>query len=156
MKYCLSLFLLSAFHFLSAQSVERQLSATAGGSFSGTFQMDWSIGETVVTTGAVGSVLLNQGFHQMQYSSPSNGLVQVLNSLQIWPNPCQSSLNLQSTARLDGSHITVMNTLGSQVAAFNWLGGEVFNADVSALAPGTYLLVLESTKQRTVFKFSKI
>ena len=156
MKHLLGFIFIASVQAISAQTIERHVTASSGNSFSGTFQMDWTIGETVVTTGSVGSVLLNQGFHQMLYAAPSNAVKQVQNNIQFWPNPCESVLNLNSSINMSGSKIGIVNTTGARVAEFNWTGTDRFTADVSGLAQGTYLMVLENNPHRTVFKFSKI
>ena len=81
-----------------AQSTERQVVATAGGTYLdniNNFEMDYTIGEPAITTISNASVILTQGFQQpffLMTSVPET--VENSSGLNIYPNPVVDQLHI--------------------------------------------------------------
>lgn len=89
--FILAIFLVSN---LSAQTIERQLIGSAGGSFANaTHDLNFSAGEAVIVTETSGSIILTQGFQQDDL-----GLVGIKElekeSISLYPNPVNTTLNI--------------------------------------------------------------
>ena len=81
---------------LSAQTIERQLIGSLGGNFANAnIDLNFSAGESVITTEASGSIILTQGFQQADLDISSVEELMTNNDILLFPNPVSSSLNIK-------------------------------------------------------------
>lgn len=137
-----------------AQSVERQVIGSAGGSFSGSFSLDWTAGETVITTGTAGSVVLNQGFQQPPAAALSTRDLEAA-GLRAWPNPTEDQVNLTWPAMPGDCRVILYNAAGAQVYEGQWKAGEAYQLHLSAFAPGVYHMRLLSGQATYALKVTR-
>lgn len=140
---------------LPAQTLERSVIGAAGSSLSGaTFQVDFTVGEAVVTTVESGSFVLTQGFQQgnLDLTGIEAPLLSV--DYRLYPNPttAQVQLDLQAAQPLT-LHLQWFDAQGRQVALPAEkvrLGSQPqsLHYDLRALATGTYLLRLTDDSGR--------
>lgn len=137
-------------------TIERQVTASAGGSYSGTFQADWSMGEMVVSSAQAGSVIINQGFHQMLYQQSSSGTTKMnTGAIQAWPNPSLGLFHLSSANVMDAS-VLVYNSTGALAAKYQWKGTDGFDVNLESNASGVYLVCIKSGDHIQTLRLSKI
>ena len=142
------LILLVAALTATAQSIERQVIATAGGSFSaGGTQLTTTVGEAVIDDGAAGTVELTQGFLQgTTGTATATRDAPAELAYTIHPNPATDRV----TVSIDDAH-----TLGDQVRMnlVDATGRTVRSTsvrtartelDVRSLDVGTYTVVLRA------------
>lgn len=136
----------------------QQVVSSAGGQGSGTnVQLSWTVGEPVIETFAGPSAILTQGFHQSKLLVTAiNPLVYPGISLEVYPNPVTSALQLQ----VKGEDIPEL-----MVRLFDMNGRLVYVETVEALpgmismekfTPGTYLLKVYSTSNDPLKTFKVI
>lgn len=134
----------------AAQSIERQVIASGGGSFSGSMLVDWTIGETVVATATTGSVILTQGFQQPPSASLNTKSPDAA-GIKAWPNPSPGMVTLAWEQMPGDAAIQLYNATGALVYSGNWLQGEQLNMDLGACMPGVYSLrIVSGDKVRTL------
>lgn len=121
-----------------AQVLERHVIASGGSGFSGTLQVDWTIGETVVQTATAAGVLYQQGYQQPVTQSGS-GLSSLSDlGIMLFPNPSNSTVFLQWEGMKESYTVLVYNMLGVAVHQQEWLPGRPCAMDLKSLPPGTY------------------
>jgi hypothetical protein len=136
---------------LRAQSVERWVIGSAGGSYydvGSNFEMDYTVGEVMVTTMSNVNNTLTQGFQQ-----PKNPLTWV--SVQdysenpalviLYPNPVVDQLNLSiQNAKTGEYHVMVFDVLGQllmdQTVSAGFDGSAQLNLNFSSYATGSYFV----------------
>lgn len=148
--FTFSIFVLS--HLTFAQSIERSVIGSAG-SFvsSGSVQLSWTVGETVVNTASAGSVILTQGFQQ---PNQANSAVKEVNqtNLTLYPNPStgmfQVSLKSGASTLNEQASAFVYDGAGKQVAHFTQLlfNNGSLDLDLSHLPGGLYTLQFQDSK----------
>ena len=125
----------------TAQSLDRQLVASTGSTAtSANFQLDFSVGDLVVSTATSANYLLTQGFHQSTDFSTSIPLIAAEgNDLFIFPNPTRDAITLQwSRDPLARYAVRVFDLLGQCVMSVGSITGNQRVLDLSALAAGAY------------------
>ena len=133
---------------LFAQTIERSVIGAAGTSYStADLQLDYSVGEVVVSTAETGTFVLTQGFHQGDLFSVAND-EPLRVAYQLFPNPTQGrvSLELQAPQPLR-LHLQWVDLQGRELPQLQQqveLGTQpqTLEFDLSNLAAGTYLLKL--------------
>lgn len=134
----------------AAQSTERQVVASGGGSFSGSVLVDWTIGETVVATATTGSVILTQGFQQ-PLSASLNTKTPDAAGIKAWPNPSPGMVTLSWDQMPGDAAVQLYNATGALVYSGNWRAGEQLNLDLRTYMPGVYSLrMVSGDKVRTL------
>lgn len=137
------LILLSAFAFAQVASgqasAELQVVGSAGsvvGSASGA-TLHYTVGEMAVREEENGATLA-QGFHQIlvQKVSPTTESVAVVANVQVYPNPAQNILRMETDTPLRAS---LFDLSGRQVIASTAVATTA-ELDLSTLPAGTYLL----------------
>jgi hypothetical protein len=81
----------------TAQVQDLKIMASAGTSFqTGNFQLDWTLGESVILTFDNPPVVLTNGFHQPNYDLISAlDLPTWTGHCEVFPNPCSDVLNIR-------------------------------------------------------------
>lgn len=99
-----------------SQSVAPQVTASAGGHFTGAnAQLSWTIGEVVIETFETETNQLTQGFHQ------TNMLITAVEDLakdfqvKIFPNPTAAIMKIQWKETVDAMILSLYNHQGQQV-----------------------------------------
>ncbi len=156
MKYILLIFGLTAAFAIQAQSIERQVIGSAGGSFSGSFQVDWTAGETVVSTVTAGSVMLTQGFHQPPEAPNAVRMVQAPVNLTAFPVPTSDMLNLNWVGEKSEMNLELYNAAGNLVYNGVWGLAPNFQLDLGNYSQGIYMLRISNTKETYTIQVSKI
>lgn len=79
--------------------------------------------------------------------------------LSLFPNPASNELYLQSKQAIKNAGIKIINVLGQEVLAQQWIQGtanQSLNINVSALQTGIYYLNITVEGQSASFKFTKL
>jgi Secretion system C-terminal sorting domain len=137
-----------------SQSLERSVVANSGGSST---QLEWTIGETIVTTYADENGIVTQGFHQglltiIDVTEPENSAFEI----KIYPNPFMNSIiiehnNLAST----NMSWTLMDMEGKTIRS-ETLQNKQQEFNVEDIAAGIYILRLKiSENQYKTFELIK-
>ncbi|MGC4059166.1 MAG: T9SS type A sorting domain-containing protein [Chitinophagaceae bacterium] len=100
-----------------AQSVDRQVTGSSGGSFTGSsISVDYTVGEAVTNTGIAGTFTLSQGFQQTGDNSSSVREQLINASYRLFPNPANDRITLSVSA--DASYslsISLVNATGQRI-----------------------------------------
>ena len=131
-----------------AQTIERQLIGSSGGSFvNSTIDLNYSIGETVITTESSGALILTQGFQQ-----EDDGILGVdefvkVNNVLLYPNPVSGSLSIQfieDASKSGNVSVTVYDNQGKVVfhseEKLNVGFNNTMTIDLSSLIVGYYIV----------------
>lgn len=140
---------------LPAQTIERSVIGAAGTSLSSaSFEVDFTVGEAVVTTVESGSFVLTQGFQQGDLDLTGIEAPLLTVDYRLYPNPTADRVQLDlQAARPVTLHLQWFDAQGRQVALpaeTLRLGSQPqsLHYDLSALATGTYLLRLTDDSGR--------
>lgn len=100
-----------------AQSADRQVIGSSGGSYSGaSIQADYTVGEAATVSGSSGTFSVSQGFQQNPSNTSSIKENSVLVNYTLFPNPAQDvvSLTLNSSKQFD-LKVSMTNTVGQNL-----------------------------------------
>lgn len=142
------LILLVAALTATAQSIERQVVASAGGSFTASgSQLTLTVGEAVIDDGASGTIELTQGFLQgMATASTDVRDMEATLAYTIHPNPATTrvAVSLEDAGALsDDVRIEVVDATGRTVRSRSVTTART-DIDVRGLDAGTYTVVLRA------------
>lgn len=150
-KNAIFLFFIFSIFSVAAQEVI----STQGDSYSGTGGgIDFTIGEVVIDTDTSGTCSIAQGFHQTNWN-----FVGIVNHkpdyiVTIFPNPVGSVLNIKTSSFTNVTY-TLYDAQG-KIVLQNILSAEQTALQVSQLAKGSYLLILNNATQNLkTFKLIK-
>ena len=133
----------------------QEVIATQGDSYSNTStQIDFTIGELLISTGTDGINDITQGFHQTNWNFV--GLEDHAPGYQatIFPNPTSEVLNI-TTSTFKNVTYTLYDTQGKLILQ-DKLSSEQTSIRVGQLATGKYSLILDSKNQKLkTFKLVK-
>lgn len=122
-----------------AQSADRELLSATGGSFSGSFSADWSLGNLTSETGGSGNALFTQGFQQPIIVQSTNSVHTVLNSpIRLMPNPSGGDAWMQWNNMPKDASVTVYNLTGARVHEAIWPAGQSISLPGKNWIPGVY------------------
>lgn len=148
-----SLFALSA----SAQSIERQVIGSTGGNFTGSIQLDWTVGEVVINTATAGSVILTQGFQQPPAAVNSIKSLQKISDVIVSPNPTDGFIKVEWKTTVFTGNLTIYDATGRVVWNSHQQAIKSTPIDISKLSPGIYNLQISGTdNQISVQRITKI
>lgn len=134
----------------SQVQLERQVIGSAGTSASqGNIQLEYTVGEAVVTTESGGSIILTQGFNQPTAEPVGIDIPDYNLSIQAYPNPTSTQLILEVEKTEDSEFIVlVYNELGQLVPdkqiRINQGTKQTVTMDFSEVAAGQYFLEVRS------------
>jgi hypothetical protein len=139
MKNILLIGLLISGYTITAQSIERQVIGSTGGtSSSGTVIVTATAGECIVTT-YTGSLILTQGYQQTNSQSVSVKEVFVNASFSLFPNP---------TTGLSKLEITTKNlSTSARIEIYSAAGKLISSQEVSLIADSKSITLLDLTLQ---------
>lgn len=155
------LLLLSSFaftlNFVNAQSLSHQTTNSAGGTVKiSTFNIDYSVGETITETINGNSNILTQGFIQpevkiqtgLSFFKSEEGC-----QFSIFPNPTIEYLEYNSK-EVDEASFEIYSMTGELVGKYRSINKTI---NVSSLSKGTYLIKLICGNSNNTFqKFIKL
>ena len=122
--------------------LERSLLAANGRSAqAGNVQLDYSLGDLVVSTATAPGSILTQGFHQTTYDFSTSVGEATSNDLTVFPNPTRDHVTILWTGAVASAAMVELQDLLGQVL---WTGrralGAPFDLDLSGHAPGAYFI----------------
>jgi len=124
-----------------SQTAKPDLVNTTGDSFSNdTYQLDWSVGETMISTYSTEIYILTQGFHQNVYLITSIEDFDKNIIMEVYPNPTSDYITLKVDGTLSGLlSYTMMDISGKPIK-----NGEIHDNEelynMVDFANGVYLL----------------
>jgi hypothetical protein len=135
--------------FGSAQTLDRQVIGTTGGSATSSgVTLDYTVGEVVTATAVSGTLILTQGFQQPSTQAPSSAPpVAISLNYSLYPNPTNNWINfdLQTEVPLLFG-LRLVDALGrfvsDQAPTPLPAGQHTFRFDLRPLPAGTYFLQL--------------
>lgn len=137
---------MASFTGLNAQTMERQVAATGGGTASAGngIQIDYTIGESVIAPLSGAGLLLTQGFQQpFTYVLGANSIFPFL---AMYPNPTQGNTILHFSLPAEGTlEVLVYNAIGQRVlqATMHYGSGESqYLLQTERLLAGTYFVTV--------------
>jgi hypothetical protein len=158
------LIVFSSWQCWSQASIERWVIGTTGGSYTGgTWLVDYTAGETVITTVSNTGNTLTQGFQQ-----PASILVSVNEhpetdwEVNLYPNPSSDFLNISiSNIEEDKTVVELYDIIGQRLEyrEFNTGGNQRLDCtfEMGQYATGTYFLRVSAGKELSeVYKIVKI
>ncbi len=149
MKKFILLFVALTVKTVIAQSVSPNLIATSGTSFNdGTSQLDWTMGEPVTVTFAVGSDMLTQGFQQPNLLATSINNVETDYSVLVFPNPSIDFIQLQFHNLKQILTIDLFSSDGKLLQSKEVNTVSELQIDMSKYAAGTYLLSVKDSNSK--------
>jgi hypothetical protein len=141
MKILCFAFFLVGFTSLYAQSIQPNVIASAGGSYSNDhLQLDWTIGEAVIETVHNGDYILTQGFHQPDIFKVSTLDFNEHLSLRLQPNPVQEALLVNGEFEsVHTGQFQLCNAIGQQIWSSSFSGKTIsLTIDMKSFAAGIY------------------
>ncbi|MEY4002427.1 MAG: hypothetical protein RIT07_469 [Bacteroidota bacterium] len=137
-----------------AQTAARAILSSTGGSYSGTFSADWTVGNLVGETGSTTNNLFTQGFQQPIIVQPTNSLLQVLNSpVNLTPNPSGGDALLNWSTMPTDAVVLVYNTTGALVHESIWQAGQSHVVPGKLWLPGVYQIAVLCDGNRHMLKY---
>lgn len=140
----------------AAQSADRQVIGSSGGSYSSPIaDIDYTVGETITASGSSGTFSINQGFQQPAENSSAIAEQKILVDFSLFPNPAQNliSLQLNSTKALE-LNISMTNAMGQKLLTNETVAkiNNYYRHDfpIQTLASGIYFINLIDTKNQLV------
>lgn len=135
---------------IQAQSIERQVIASLGGSYSGSdLQADFTVGESVTATLAEGSFILTQGFQQPLKEGIS-GIErhEVTVDYRLYPNPATGSITLELNSQAKATIKVMITDITGRVLYQDKTEAHIYPAyketfDISTFAAGAYVLSIK-------------
>ena len=141
---------------MSAQSLSPTVTASGGGSEShGGVSLDWTLGESSITTLSNGNMTLTQGFHQPK-------LVEIVGvddydssiKVSLYPNPVIESLII--TSEEENLSFEIYDLNGQLVRQNEKLIGKA-NIDISSFVPTMYFIhIRKESKPVKIYKIEKV
>jgi len=132
------------------------LSAT-GGSFSGSFSTDWTLGNLVSETGSSGNSLMTQGFQQPIIVQSNNSVQTILNCLiQLMPNPSDGDALMQWNKMPKDTSVVVYNLAGAYLYEAVWLAGQSLLLPGKNWIPGVYQVAVLCEGKNHLLKYVRL
>jgi hypothetical protein len=140
-----------------AQSATRELIAATGGSFSGSFSVDWSLGNLVGETGASGNAMFTQGFQQPIIVESTNSMQMVFNSpIRLMPNPSGGDAFMQWNNMPKDASVVVYNLAGARVHETVWRAGQAISLPSKSWIPGVYQVAVQCEGKNHILKYLRL
>ena len=140
-----------------AQSADRELLSATGGSFSGSFSADWSLGNLTGETGGSGNALFTQGFQQPIIVQVTNSVHTVLNSpIRLMPNPSGGDALMQWNNMPKDASVTVYNAAGARVHEALWPAGQSISLPGKKWIPGIYQVSVLCEGKNHLLKYVRL
>lgn len=147
MKKLFSIIIVALPVLLMAQTAERQVIGSAGGSVTATgLQVSNTVGETITVTATSSSVILTQGFQQASTGSVGIEDVELGFAMKAYPSPTSGTVTLDfSVEKEQQLSIAVFDMQGRQVLPAQKLHIKdkmLHSINMESIAPGNYFIHL--------------
>lgn len=140
---------------LHAQSSERYVISSSGGEMSSNqYSIDYTLGETVISTVQSSNYMLTQGFHQ-PISIKTSVPEETSGEISLYPNPTSDQVFLDLPENLNEVNVFLFTLNGQKVLSKSHLSDES-NINLSGLASGTYIISIINPKNQSVEERIKI
>lgn len=144
-------------HSVNAQSLERSVFSSQGNSFTNTnFSLDWSLGETIVSTAIATGIVLTQGFQQPSTANISVKQVNKELNISVFPNPVMDKLTLQWDNKSEHCMIQILDVKGTVISQCRWMDEDDFSMDWKNYAQGMYFVQLTVNSESKTIKILKL
>lgn len=144
-------------HSVYAQSLERSVFSSQGNSFTNTnFSLDWSLGETIVSTAIATGIVLTQGFQQPSTANISVKKVNKELTISVFPNPVMDKLTLQWDNKSEHCMIQILDVKGTVISQDRWMDEDDFSMDWKNYAQGMYFVQLTVNSESKTIKILKL
>ncbi len=156
-KIIIIFIILGAYFSINAQSIERSVISSGGLSFNNSnYSIDWTFGETSVSTASGGSTLLTQGFNQ--YYTNSINLINVIDiqGLKSFPNPTNDVVSFFIENNNSIALIKLYDVSGKLLISQDWNTTEILTIDLASYASGIYHFQIIIEGKTNAIKVSKI
>ena len=147
MKSLITLILSTIAISISAQSIERQVIGSTGGTATtGNIIVTSTTGEVAVSTNSTASIVQTQGYQQaVDSSSVSIAEIENTAKMKLYPNPTTNSAKLEISSNFNSATTIAVYSLDGKLISSNSLtltsGIESsIQIDVSAQASGVYII----------------
>ena len=147
MKTVLTLILTTITINLSAQSIERQVIGSTGGTATtGSIIVTSTIGEVAVSTSSTASIIQTQGYQQAaDSSSVSIAEIENIAKMRLYPNPTTNSAKLEITSNFNSATTIAVYSMDGKLISSNSLALQSgiessIQLDVSSQASGIYMI----------------
>lgn len=135
-----------------------QVVASAGGLFqAGSLQLEWTIGEPVVSRLEGAATVLTQGFHQSSYSTVAvQPLPDDISSFEVFPNPFSSETTVRAAfTEFRSGHLELYDIQGQKIWSQSFEGVEISERiSASTLVSGSYILILRLPERSSSYSFT--
>jgi len=109
MKYFISIFMVAAAITINAQTIERQVIGSSGGTFTdGTIELTSTVGEPTIETYSSGTITLTQGYQQAEDVSTTINEVQVTATYKLYPNPTIGNATLAIMTQNTDADVSIL------------------------------------------------
>ncbi len=93
------------------------------------------------TVDGVENPTINETFHAVEGTHTLSALAVDGENVHIYPNPAVGELNIENLDKIDAASVTIVSNLGT---ALMELDAKQTSVDISKLAPGLYILIVET------------
>lgn len=138
----------------SAQSIERQVVASNGGSST---QLDWTVGEVIIYSYDQSAGILTQGFQQgtLGVSQVAEPIVSSID-IAVYPNPFMDALTISCPVGFTGDMQWTLSDMSGKIVESNVLRNEREEYRFEHLPSGVYILRVEvSQSEYRTFRIVK-
>ncbi len=146
------------FFCLFAQEIEPQIIGAAGDSYQGaSMQIDWTIGEPLITSFENETILLSQGFHQPTVILTNTSELPVnINFVNIYPNPAIDNINVTIDFAQDQViELIIYNIKGQKLSLKKCAGSSIAETlNLSNYSPGFYNITFALDAVNYVYPFT--
>ncbi len=133
---------------LQAQSIERQVIGAGGLTLSNDLvTLDFTVGETVVTTITNGNSILMQGFHQIPFAEVITVIEPDTFTFSLYPNPTSGVIFIQGK---DIKEVEIYSITGQKVFQTN-----DHRFDISQLSSGIYIARIRTGNKLVIKRIVK-
>ncbi|MEI6088976.1 MAG: T9SS type A sorting domain-containing protein [bacterium] len=151
MKKILILFIVFGLPFIAnAQvTIERSIINTGGGSYSATdFELSYSIGEPIVETAIIPTVILTQGFQQPNETGGDDVILTEPGfTVKVYPNPMTHKLSIEESDETQSNstcyYLSLVNLEGDKILNELMITDKIHVMDFSNYANGGYYLIIK-------------
>ena len=120
------------------------------------YQVNWTLGETVIQTFSTGSNTLTQGFHQTNLQvTPVSELLLPNFELNVFPNPASDLLFIRMNELPQSPGFALFDLSGKKLAQKN-IESTNTQVNLKKFAAGTYFLKIMQNKNQPVQTFKII
>lgn len=155
-------FLLACFFFFQnsySQQLDRQVFSSNGTSInSGNIWLDYTIGEMNIVTYTTGSIVLNQGFHQVYSTSTSILNLSYSSAIKVYPNPGSGYLQIDiPDDMVNKSFYKLTDIAGRVISDYDNLNtllpSNKNTINISGLPYGIYLLTIQTQNSNSTYLY---